>query len=228
MGGWIEGLRWNKEKLEKITDAFICPSEFMAEKMADYGYNKAKLHVLHNFTVASDRETVGAEKRDGIAYIGRLSSEKGVELLLEGAKRRGWKLTVTGGGPLEEKLLREYGEYANITFTGHQDKETALRLLSEKKLSVVPSIWYENCPLSVIESLCCGTPVVGSDTGGIPELIGVDNGRLSRKGDAESLISTIEEALSTAFDHSEIARKARKEFGEKEYLRRLIEIYREA
>ena len=74
-------------------------------------------------------------------------------------------------------------------------------LLSEASFSVVPSEWYENNPLSVIESLSAGTPVAGAAIGGIPELIGDGDGILFEPGNADSLHRAITTAAETAWDH---------------------------
>lgn len=109
-------------------------------------------------------------------YVGRLSEEKGVETLLEAATMLQHELRIAGSGPLYGKLKAKYDSWPQITFLGQLDSDGVAKLLGEAACSVLPSEWYENNPLGIIESLCAGTPVVGAEIGGIPELIDDNNG----------------------------------------------------
>lgn len=86
----------------------------------------------------------------------------------------------------------EISKIPNIENVGFKSGEELSSLILQAKASVYPSIWYENCPLSVMESISLGTPVIGADIGGIPELVenGI-NGLLFKAGDAEDLVSKI-------------------------------------
>ena len=101
-----------------------------------------------------------------------------------------------------------------------------VRLVKHAQTMVVPSIWYENNPLSVIESLCMGTPVIGAEVGGIPELIREGDGMLFRMGDKEELASAIVSVMSKDnVDTQGIARRAQKRFSEKRYWAELKNVY---
>ena len=171
---WGEALKWNKQKLMKWTDNFICPSQFMATKMEQGGFDKDQLTVLCNFLEDEKSKFIQSiqveESEESYCYIGRLSQEKGVENLLKVASQMPYKLYIAGDGPMKEQLVAQYAS-ENIIFLGHLGKSEIVKLLKLVSFSVIPSICYENNPLSVIESLCCGTPVLGANTGGIPELL---------------------------------------------------------
>ena len=97
-------------------------------------------------------------KRQAYVYLGRLSKEKGIEELLKVAEQLPYKLYIAGRGPLEDILKQKYSS-DNIKFVGHLSAEKIIKLFKKVQFSVIPSICYENNPLSAIESLCCGTPV---------------------------------------------------------------------
>ncbi len=101
-------------------------------------------------------------------YFGRFSKEKGIQTLLDVCKELSHiEFIFAGSGPLED----EVNQIANIKNMGFQSGKELENLIRGARLSVYPSEWYENCPFSVMESLLYGTPVLGANIGGIPELI---------------------------------------------------------
>ena len=210
---WLEAHKWNRSTLEKSTDLFVCPSQFMADKMRQGGFNPDKIKVLNNFLdpVKLKRfQDIGstAPREDYYCYVGRLAPEKGVADLLAVASRLPYKLKVAGGGPLESALRQRYGSCPNIEFLGMVDADAVARLLSGARLNVVPSQSYENNPLSVIEALCAGTPVAGACIGGIPELIDEQSGVVFQPFDKEAMAAAISTAMDRQWDYADIARKA--------------------
>lgn len=224
----METIKWNRRNLEKNTDLFVCPSQFMAEKMKQGGFSPDKIKVLNNFldpvklNLYHDMDA-DAPRQDYYCYVGRLSQEKGVADLLEAASRLPHRLKVAGGGPLEPQLREQYGACPNIEFLGHLDAARVANLLAGARFSVVPSQWYENNPLSVVESLSAGTPVLGSDIGGIPELIDSTNGIIFQPFDKGTLATAIETAMARQWDHGAIARHAMERFNPTAHLKTLTE-----
>ena len=150
-----------------------------------------RLHHLPHFvdTAGVDpKEVPGADA----VIAGRLSKEKGVDVAIRAAAGfpDGLRLQVAGDGPLRADLERLAAAEApgKVTFHGRLDKPTLLRLLRSSSVALVPSTWYENQPMAVLEAFACGLPVVGTTLGGVPELVtpGVD-GLLVPPGDAVSL-----------------------------------------
>ncbi len=127
---------------------------------------------------------------------------------------------------MTRQLRERYGRCEAIEFLGRLDVAGINTLLSEARFSVVPSEWYENNPLSVIESLSAGTPVAGAAIGGIPELIGDGDGILFEPCDADSLHRAITTAAETVWNHDAIAARAADAFSPDRHYRRLAEIYR--
>ena len=223
---YIEARKWNRNVLERYTDAFICPSHFMAGKMRKDGFNQEKIHVVCNH-IDSEKlalfNSLSSSREDYYAYVGRLSAEKGVETLLNVASKLPYTLKVAGDGPLKEEL--EQHSNSNILFLGHQNAEQVAELLSKAHFSVVPSEWYENNPLSVIESLCAGTPVVGARTGGIPELLDKSSGITFMPGISEELTTAINQAFTTNWHYNSIKEVSIKRFSAKEHLNQVLNIY---
>jgi glycosyltransferase involved in cell wall biosynthesis len=218
-----EAEKWNRERLEKYTDVFICPSNFMKQKMIQGGFSDSKLKVLHNFVDIPDscKDLNPANRGSGnyYAYIGRLSREKGISTLCSVASKLPYKLKIVGSGPLEKELKIKYKNNEQIEFLGHQDKENVLQIMAGTKFTICPSECYENNPLAVIESLCLGVPVLGSNIGGIPEL--TDN--LFESGNESDLKNKIKYMMNNEYkiDKSQMTEK----FGKEKYLENLVEIY---
>ena len=228
----MEAIKWNRRTLERNTDLFVCPSQFMAEKMKKGGFDPVKMVVLNNFLdpvklrhyQAMD---ASAAREDYYCYVGRLSSEKGVQDLLAVASRLPYSLKIAGGGPLEQDLRQEYARCENIEFLGMLDASEVARLLSGARFSVIPSQCYDNNPLSAVESLCAGTPVAGSEIGGIPELINSDSGIVFQPFDKESLSTAITMSMAHEWNHSKIASQALQRFAPDTHIDRLMnEVYR--
>lgn len=219
---YLEALRWNRAWLERYVDAFVCPSSFMAQKMEQGGFDKSKLRVICNFVDPVKLDVLNNsrvdDKKDFYLYVGRLSAEKGIETLLDVAASLPYKLKIAGGGPLKEELEVKYNDCTNIEFLGHCEAQQVVALLSESRFSVVPSEWYENNPLSIIESLCAGTPVLGANIGGIPELIenGI-TGFIVESGNKVEMKVAIEKAFQNKWKNSEIKKKSIERFSPEKY-----------
>ena len=223
---YFEARYWNLKKLIKYTDIFLCPSEFMGQMMLKAGIPESKIVVKNNFMLEQKEYTANKEIADYYCFVGRLSQEKGVETLLNAAMELPYKLKVAGSGPLEEEFRNKYSS-DKIEFLGQISREEVVTLLSNAMFSVVPSEWYENNPGSVIESLCMGTPVIGSKIGGIPELISEDSGLLFDTFNKDSLKQAIIQMKSEymKYNRCEIAAKANKRYYSQDYYTFISEIY---
>ncbi len=231
---WLEALRWNRRKLSNATDVFIAPSLFM-KKMLERGhiYGRQGISVLPNFidpkklrVILSAPRNENSAEEPFFAYVGRLSAEKGVKTLVLAAKKAGVRLKIAGDGPLRASL-EELARNAHVEFLGNLDAERVAELLRDASASVLPSECFENNPLSIIESLCAGTPVIGADIGGIPELIqpGI-SGEHFISGSVDSLTQALRNFNAAAYDRRTIAREAIWRFSEHEHLFRLLQIYK--
>ena len=229
---WLEAMKWNRRRLERNTDLFICPSQFMASKMEAGGFDPEKLRVLNNFLDPVKLKQYqsmdsNAPREDYYCYVGRLSSEKGIEDLLAVASHLPHRLKVAGSGALEPELRLKYADCKNIEFLGVLDAPDVARLLAGARFSIVPSQCYDNNPLSVVESLCAGTPVAGASIGGIPELIDTANGIVFQPFDKETLSTAITMSMARPWNHADIARQVLQRFSPEAHVKTLMnEIYR--
>lgn len=224
---WLEAKKWNRERLAKSVDSFVCPSQFMASCMAKGGFDSAKLQVLNNFVnIQTDPALPLPERGDYCCYVGRLSGEKGVGTLLEAAAGQQMELRVAGGGPLLEELKEKYASCPQIKFLGMLNRDDVASLLRHAGFSIIPSEWYENNPLSVIESLCQGTPVLGARIGGIPELVTAGNGLLFNSADSADLREKMGEMQRRAWDYAAIQKAALDRFDPEVHYSRILELYR--
>jgi len=222
-----EAKKWNIERIEANTDMFICPSKFMAKKMIQGGYSKDKIKVLNNFfDSAKYDDNISYEKEDYYCYVGRISQEKGIETLIKAANDIPYKLIVIGDGPLLNKMRNIANN--NIEFVGYKDWDYIKAAVSKAHFTVLPSEWYENNPLSIIESQCLGTPVLGADIGGIPELIeeGI-NGMTFESKNLNDLKNKIEEMFNYRFDYDMISNKSKSKYNSKNYYKDLMSIYQQ-
>ena len=225
--GYKEAVMWNRERLEACTDLFICPSRFMAEKMAQGGFRKDKLKVLCNFIDVEKCRKDDYSKDDYYCYVGRLSHEKGVATLIEAAARLPYKLKVIGGGPLLEQLkIKNEQLKGNVELLGYRQWEEIKEIAGRARFTVIPSEWYENNPLSVIEAECIGTPVLGARIGGIPELIeeGV-SGMTFESGSADDLTEKIKAMFAAKFDYKAIVDVAMKRYNAENYYGEIMKCY---
>lgn len=226
--GYKEAVTWNREYLEKYTDLFICPSSFMKEKMIQGGFKERKLKVLCNFidTDKCKRSSYG-EREDYYCYVGRLSHEKGLNTLINAASQLPYKLKIIGGGPLEKELRAKSETLkGDIEFLGFKQWDGIKEQVGMAQFIIVPSEWYENNPLSIIEAQCLGTPILGARIGGIPGLIdeGV-NGMTFTSGNVDDLKEKIGLMYNAKFDYADIARKAMERYNGETYYEEIMKIY---
>ncbi len=222
---YYEAKTWNRKRLECATDVFICPSQFMASKMLQGGFSKDKLKPLCNFIDTEKCQGEIGTRGDYYCYIGRLSAEKGTKTLIDAASQLPYRLVVIGGGPLEEELKLKANN--NVEFVGFKQWDEIKELVGRAKFSVIPSECYENNPLSVIESKCLGTPVLGARIGGIPELIeeGV-SGLTFESRNVENLNCQIQTMWNMQFDYQTIAKEAQQKYSAEHYYEELIKLYK--
>jgi glycosyltransferase involved in cell wall biosynthesis len=133
------------------------------------------------------------QEGDYFVFAGRLAPEKGLATLIRAAALSKQRLILAGTGP-EEQPLRELaaGLRADVTFAGYLSGESLHRLIGESRALVLPSEWYENAPISVLETYALQRPVIGAAIGGIPEMVREgETGMLARSGDVEELASAL-------------------------------------
>lgn len=213
-------------------DHFIFVSHFSRNKhIESIPAFKEKSSKLYNFTLIND-DNNPVKKKNDVLFFGRLSEEKGIQTLVEALKNTTISLKVVGDGPLRSQL--EAISSPNIHFLGFKERDELKQYIKEARFVIVPSECYENNPMSIVESMTLGTPVIGSNIGGIPELISQTeeyrNGYLFEPKSASNLRNKIEEALSISdVRYEQLSKNAQNfaidNFSVENHLNKLIEIY---
>jgi glycosyltransferase involved in cell wall biosynthesis len=152
-------------------DRIIAPSRFYRDKLIEWGWPNQRVIYLPNFA-PTHFEPTPVPGQGGLLYFGRLSEEKGIATLIQASALSGVPVTIAGTGPnaAEFSQLAETTR-APVTFAGYKTGPQLAELLKQTRAVVLPSEWYENAPMSVLEAYSAGRPVLGAAIGGIPELI---------------------------------------------------------
>ena len=192
--GVIEAKFYSLLKTYKKVDLFVCPSNFLENKLLSARkYYKGKTKTIHNFIDKNKFTNIDGREEPYIVYVGRLSKEKGVELIANTAKLLPqYTFSVAGSGP-DEDLLKGTN---NIRLEGFLTGDKLTKLMGNAKLLLLPSVCYENCPLSILEAHSMGVPVVTMNSGGMAELVkdGV-TGTLVNDPTPEGIASKIKETI---------------------------------
>jgi glycosyltransferase involved in cell wall biosynthesis len=215
--------------LHKYIHKFIFVSDFARRKHEQYVPEYAsKAETLFNFT--SKKEQILHQSGNYFLYLGRLSREKGIATFLEAAKELpDCQFLIAGDGPLRTVVDQYEGN--NLRYVGFKTGIELNTIIEKASWIIVPSEWYENNPLAVIEPFSVGKPVIGANIGGIPELVIENvNGFLFESGNSNDLISILKKV--SILDEIEYKRfsVSAKQFAD-EYLSpdghygRLIDIY---
>ncbi|MGO4675380.1 glycosyltransferase family 4 protein [Bosea sp. 2YAB26] len=173
-----------RDKLDRI----VVPSRFYLEKLVEWGWPREQLEYIPNF-VDVERYSSDWEEGDYFVFAGRLAPEKGLATLIKAVALSKQRLIVAGTGP-DEAALRQCADEtgADVSFVGHLSGQDLHRLIGQSRALVLPSEWYENAPISILEAYALGRPVLGAAIGGIPEMIREkETGMLVTSGDAQDL-----------------------------------------
>lgn len=156
---------------QKYLDKVVVPSRFFMRKFIEWGWPDDKFVYIPNYVDAS-RFTPHYAPGAYFLYFGRLAPEKGVATLMRAAHAAGVPLKLAGTGPEHDNLQALNAALGGgAEFLGYQSGTALHTLVQQARAVVLPSEWYENAPMSVLESCAFGTPVIGADIGGIPEMI---------------------------------------------------------
>lgn len=210
-------------KSNRRIDRVIAPSRFMCSKLIEGGWPEDKVVFLQNFAddaILDRAANAGADATDRenpyLLFFGRLSVEKGVDTLLRAFDAalpnlpQNMRLAVVGDGPDAadfKALASSLGCASRIEFAGYQTGGALQAYVERASLAIASSRWRENMPYSIVEAFAAGTPVVGTDIGGIPEL--VDEGKtgfICDPGDVQSMADAISRGVSAFLEQPAYAR----------------------
>lgn len=222
-------------RIQDLVDVFVAPSNFLMKKLIEYGFDEDRIISMPNF-INLDGDNGPVDVGDYIIYSGRLSPEKGVDVLVEAARGiRGAHFIIAGEGPHREALERQAASVTSsrVDFVGHQPQEKMRELIRAARFVVLPSKCYENCPYSILEAFSFGKPVIGARIGGVPELINDGtNGLLFEPDNVPDLIEKIQCLLK---DDSLVGgmgnkakEKTKREYSPGAYYKNLMSVYKSA
>lgn len=231
--------KYNRKKglYDKVT-AYIALTEFNKRKFETvFPWCRKKIYVKPNFieeTFKSEKDIIQTNSSDEYIYVGRLSIEKGIYVLLKAFKEMpSKKLCMIGTGPLKEDVDAYIKRYNmnNIRILGFLPHDEVIKRISCARALIMPSVWYEGFPMTIVEAFFCGTPVIGSRLGNIQELLCMnENGLLFDAGSADDLAEKIGylEAAKESYQMLRIgARNAYlQKYTEEKNYKRLLEIYK--
>lgn len=190
---------------------YIALNEFARSKYIEGGLPADRIAVKPNFV---DVPSLPAEARSGFLFVGRLSQEKGIQVLMDAIKLMpaGTRLRVVGSGPLEAQVRG----VAGVDFLGPLDAETVYREMRRAQALVLPSICYENFPRTIVEAFACGLPVLASDLGPIPGIVANHRtGILFPANNPTALALCLQWALDNSEDLAPMGAAARIEYESK-------------
>jgi glycosyltransferase involved in cell wall biosynthesis len=194
-------------------DAFIAVSSFLAGKVIESGLPADKVIVKPNCIYPDPG--LGNHAGGYALYLGRLTPEKGISTLLEAWRELGSQLPlkIAGDGPLAAEVARAQLQIPGVEWLGHQDQTQVRKLLHGARVLVAPSIWYEGIPMTVIEALAVGTPVVASRLGSLERYL--DQGRtgmLFAPGNAADLAATVRSLVADPELEARLSSQGRLEY----------------
>ena len=214
-------------------DRFVAPSAFLRDRVAEGGLPADRVEVLPNPVVAGSPRPARAEP-PAVLYASRLVAEKGVHTLLDAAARlpAGVRVRLAGSGRLEPAVrARVATEGLPVDVLGAVPPSRVAAELRAAAVAVLPALWWENCPMAVLEAAAGGVPMVASAVGGVPEL--VDDGRtglLVPPGDAAALAGALTRLLSDPAEADRMGRagwaRVRARHDPAAHVAALVEVYR--
>lgn len=242
--GAHEGEFYRKHNIYKdMVNYIVTPSKFYKMQFIKDGYDEKKVTAIHNF-INVDEYNLETKNENYALYSGRLSKEKGIINLVEAFKKLledkeinnidNIKLYIAGDGPCKEeieKYINNNNLKDKMILLGYLKQDDLKEYTRKASFIVVPSIWYENCPYSVLETQAIGKAIIGANIGGIPELVQNEkNGFIYKYDD----VNELKEKMKKLFNDKELANEfgknakkfAREEYDKNKYYEKIINIYK--
>lgn len=217
------GTYWNK------VARYIALNEFCRQKFIEGGLPAERVVIKPNFVEDPGRPAAAEQSRQGGLFVGRLSQDKGVTVLLQAQQLCGASVDVVGAGELLGAVQAQLGPRA----LGFMPVSEIMARMRRAAYLVVPSLWYENFPRTLVEAFSCGLPVIASRLGALAELVREgENGLLFEPGNAQDLASKLAWAESHPMEMQAMGERARAMY-ERAYspainYRELVAIYEQA
>lgn len=213
------------------TSTFIALSDFAKSLLVSAGYSPERIQVLPNAVPVPPPTQVSSRQGDYIAFAGRLTRSKGVDLLIDAARHTGLPVRLAGNVSAAEIPTDDVP--GNVRFVGSLTAEQMAEFYAGARFLVFPSRWYEMCPMVVLEAMSYGRAVLASGIGSVPELVADGaTGMLCEPGNSNDLARSMQQLWDTPDECARMGRAGRQrieaEFNEVHYIDRLLSIYRRA
>ncbi|GAB3964292.1 hypothetical protein GCM10028806_01670 [Spirosoma terrae] len=230
---WLAFVIWFHKKIGtwNAVDKYIVLSAFAKHLYTSSTLNidSSKFCIKPNFV--DQGPIINKDRESFFLYVGRLSEEKGAEVLLAAFQNSDFQIKIAGDGPLAEKVKKASVDNNNIEYLGVLGKRDVLELMQQCSALIFPSIWYEGMPMVILEAFSLGTPVIASNFGAMSSLIqnGV-NGLHFEVNMPEALLDILTEwknyplTVKQAFSHKALETYERNYTPEANY-KMLIDIY---
>jgi len=202
---------------QQQVDTYIALTEFARNKLIQGGLPAAKVVIKPNFV--DPDPGFGQGEGNYALFVGRLSVEKGIDVLLTAWERLGQKipLKILGDGALAPQVSDAAEKWLGVEWLGRQPMEQVYALMQSAQFLIFPSKWYEGLPRTLIEAFACGTPVIASNLGTMSSFITpYETGLHFQPGNADDLVTQVEWAISNPQKLAQMRQNARSEF-EKRY-----------
>ncbi len=220
---------------QKNIQLFIAPSQFMKNIVERFSWNKEKIKVVYNSysnSFLQKNNLINSEEKikeeEYLLYFGRLSPEKGLNTLIESVANTKQITKIVGTGPSKRELIKLTKKLqAPVNFLGFKDQKSLLPLIKKAKAVIIPSIWAENMPLSLLEALSLGKIVIASNIGGLKEVIqNKKNGLLFQTASKQDLIRCLMDLKTKDYNYLKLAaRKTAAKFSPQQNTDKIIAIY---
>ncbi len=219
---------WNRQ-----VDAYIALTDFARDKFIEGGLPAEKVFVKPNFV--DPDPGVGDGKGGYALFVGRLSVEKGIDVLLDAWSQLGTKipLKILGDGSLSSEVSNATQRIPGLEWLGRRPMEDVYTLMQNAQFLIFPSKWYEGLPRTLIESFACGTPVIAANLGAMSSFVTpYKTGLHFQPGNANDLVTQVEWAISNPGYILKMRQNTRTEFDRKytssENYQQLAKIYEQA
>lgn len=218
-------------RVREQVDAFLAPSIFLRNKFIEHGFSPNVIHHLSYFIPAEMFSNNDNADEGFLLFLGKLEPLKGIRPLLE-ACRRTSEVRLLLAGRVEEALARELPTLlpSNANYVGLKHGQELHDLVRRARAIVVPSLWYENQPFSILEAFACGKPVIASDLGGMTELVNQhERGLLVPAGDVQELSDAMQWMVKHPAEAQQMGQNAREyalaQHSPENHYQRLIDVY---
>lgn len=193
---------------KKYVKTFIAPSQKLKEYMTSYGYDVTCINNPIESLKQPMQPHIVDNEQVKFVYAGAICKEKGIISFLEYLKSRNEGFVVDVYGEITDDTNTEnLANIANIHFKGKIPHAQLIEILDQYDYMIVPSMWQENYPTSILEAMRCGVVVIGSDRGGIPEMLSNHRGYVFSYGDIADLCSTMDEVFASSREKYESIRQ---------------------